>query len=156
MHRRVVLTLGLALFAATLVLAGCASKEQTGAVLGAGAGAAIGHQFGGGRGQTLMTIAGAIGGALAGSAIGKKMDDNDRQKTASALENTPTGQTSTWTNPDTGQTYAVTPTNTTTENSEPCRTFVFKSYNSTTGQPQSVTQLACRQPNGTWQIQSGQ
>ncbi|MGH8426623.1 MAG: RT0821/Lpp0805 family surface protein [Gammaproteobacteria bacterium] len=155
MNKSIYVSFSVALLAALLALGGCASKEQTGTLVGAGAGALVGSQFGGGSGKTLMTIAGAIGGALAGGAIGKKMDQSDRQKTAMALENNPTGRTSTWTNPDTGQSYAVTPTQTTTQNGEPCRTFVFKSY-SQSGQPQSVNQVACRQPNGEWDIQGGQ
>ncbi|MGH8161817.1 MAG: RT0821/Lpp0805 family surface protein [Gammaproteobacteria bacterium] len=141
------------LLGATLLVAGCATKEGTGAAIGAGAGALLGHQFGGGRGQTAMTILGAVGGALAGGAIGRSMDKKDRQQTAYALENNRTGQTSTWTNPDTGNTYAVTPTRTTTQNNEPCRTFVFKNTGAN-GQAQTITRLACRQPNGTWQIQN--
>ncbi len=152
MSKRIFLPVALVLLGGTMVLAGCANKETTGAAIGAGAGALLGHQFGGGRGAPAMTSLGAVGGALAGGAIGKSMDNKDRQKTASALENNPTGQSSSWTNPDTGQTYTVTPTNTTTKNNAPCRTFVFKTTDAN-GQQQSITRLACRQPNGTWQVQ---
>ncbi len=152
MSKRIFLPAALVLLGAMMLMAGCANKETTGAAIGAGAGALLGHQFGGGRGQTAMTILGAVGGALAGGAIGKSMDNKDRQRTASALENNRTGQTSTWTNPDTGQTYAVTPTNTTTRNNEPCRTFTFKTTDAN-GQTQMINRLACRQPNGTWQVQ---
>ncbi|MGH8274600.1 MAG: RT0821/Lpp0805 family surface protein [Gammaproteobacteria bacterium] len=152
MSKRIYLPLACALLAGIMVLAGCANKQTTGAAIGAGAGAVLGHQFGGGRGQTLMTIVGAIGGAVAGGAIGKHMEEQDRQKAAYALENNRTGQTSTWTNPDTGYKYAVTPTKTQNENGRPCRTFVFKSYDAN-GQAQSTTRLACRQSDGTWKIQ---
>lgn len=40
-----------------------------GAVIGGLAGAVIGHQFGGGSGRDLATIAGGVGGAVAGNAI---------------------------------------------------------------------------------------
>ena len=42
-----------------------------GAVIGGIAGAVIGHQFGGGSGRDLATIAGGVGGAVAGNAIQK-------------------------------------------------------------------------------------
>jgi surface antigen len=150
--RMIFLTLALSLLGATLVLSGCANKQRTGAAIGAGAGALAGHQLGGGRGKTAMTIVGAIAGAVAGGAIGKKMDERDRQKAAAALENNRTGQTSSWTNPDTGNHYAVTPTKTTTSNGHPCRTFVFKSKDAG-GQPQSVTRVACRNSKGEWEVE---
>ncbi|WP_211234512.1 glycine zipper 2TM domain-containing protein [Solimonas soli] len=45
-------------------------------VIGAIAGGAVGHQFGGGKGQDLATGAGAVGGAVAG----KKYNDNNAQE----------------------------------------------------------------------------
>jgi surface antigen len=152
MSKRIFLPLALALLGATLVMAGCANKQATGAAIGAGAGAVLGHQFGGGRGQTLMTIAGAIGGAVAGGAIGKHIQKKDRRKAAYALENNRSGQTTTWTNPDTGYKYSVTPTKTSSRNDRPCRTFVFKSYDAN-GQAHTTTDLACRQADGAWKVQ---
>lgn len=40
-----------------------------GSVLGAVAGGVIGHQFGGGRGKDIATVAGALGGGYAGNQI---------------------------------------------------------------------------------------
>lgn len=51
------------------------SKPGVGAVAGGLGGAAIGSQFGGGRGRYLTTAAGAIGGALAGHAIEQKVTE---------------------------------------------------------------------------------
>lgn len=45
-------------------------------VIGAIAGGAVGHQFGGGKGKDLATGAGAVGGAIAG----KKYNDNNAQE----------------------------------------------------------------------------
>jgi outer membrane lipoprotein SlyB len=47
------------------------TKRPTGAgaVIGGVAGGVVGHQFGGGRGQTATTIVGAVGGAVAGNEI---------------------------------------------------------------------------------------
>jgi len=151
-RRSICYVLVFALLGATLVLSGCANKQQAGAMIGAGAGALAGHQFGSGRGQTAMTIVGAIAGAMAGGAIGHRMDQKDRQKAAYALENNRSGQTSAWTNPDTGQHYSVTPTKTSTQNGHPCRTFVFKTRDAN-GNPKSVTRVACRNANGEWEVQ---
>lgn len=50
------------------------SGSGLGAVAGGVAGALIGHQFGGGSGRTVMTIAGAGGGAYAGNEIEKNVN----------------------------------------------------------------------------------
>lgn len=50
------------------------SGTGLGAVAGGVAGALIGHQFGGGSGRTVMTIAGAGGGAYAGNEIEKNIN----------------------------------------------------------------------------------
>ncbi|HWU84092.1 MAG TPA: glycine zipper 2TM domain-containing protein [Rhodocyclaceae bacterium] len=50
------------------------SGSGLGAVAGGVAGALIGHQFGGGSGRTVMTIAGAGGGAYAGNEIEKNIN----------------------------------------------------------------------------------
>ena len=53
----------------------------TGSVLGAVAGGVIGHQFGGGRGKDIATIAGALGGGYAGNQIQGSMQDGDTYTT---------------------------------------------------------------------------
>ena len=45
-------------------------------VIGALAGGAVGHQFGGGKGQDLATGAGAVGGAIAGKKYNDKHADD--------------------------------------------------------------------------------
>lgn len=45
-----------------------------GTIIGGAAGGVIGHQFGGGRGQDVATVVGAIGGALAGASIQQDMN----------------------------------------------------------------------------------
>ena len=101
-----------ALLSAALAVTGCATQEQTGQVLGGVAGAAAGSQIGDGSGQTIATIGGAILGAAIGGRIGSNMDEQDYRETAQALENTETGETTTWINPDTGNEFALRPTNT--------------------------------------------
>ena len=116
----------------------------TGAILGG----VVGHQIGGGSGQTVATIGGAALGAFVGSRVGRKMDNNDQRKTAEALEKSPNDRATTWRNPDTGQTYSVTPTHTYTSPSGPCRDFTTTTQ--IDGHQEVVQGTACRQPDGTW------
>ena len=48
-----------------------AQGSGLGAILGGVAGAVVGHQFGGGKGRDVATVAGALGGAVAGNSIEK-------------------------------------------------------------------------------------
>lgn len=48
------------------------SSGILGTVIGGAAGGLLGHQVGGGRGQTAATIVGAVGGAVAGNQIEKR------------------------------------------------------------------------------------
>lgn len=60
---------------AVLLLAGCATKAQTGAVIGAGGGAVVGGAIGKATGSTARgAIIGAVVGGAAGALIGAKMD----------------------------------------------------------------------------------
>lgn len=58
-----------------LLVAGCATKSQTGAVIGAGGGAVVGGAIGKATGSTARgAIIGAVIGGAAGALIGAKMD----------------------------------------------------------------------------------
>jgi len=46
-----------------------------GAIIGAVAGGVIGHQFGGGTGRDVATVAGVLGGGVAGSKVQSKTSD---------------------------------------------------------------------------------
>lgn len=48
------------------------SSGILGTVIGGAAGGLLGHQIGGGRGQTAATIIGAVGGAVAGNQVEKR------------------------------------------------------------------------------------
>lgn len=56
-------------------------NQVVGSVLGAVAGGVIGHQFGGGRGRDVATVAGALGGGYAGNRVQSSMQDNDTYTT---------------------------------------------------------------------------
>jgi len=137
--------------AAALAVAACEtppSKQDMGAVSGAVIGGVVGSTIGGGTGRTVAIVAGTVAGALLGSHIGKRMDEADRMKAAQALENTPTGQQTTWRNPDTGSQYSVTPTRTYEAAGAPCRDFTVNA--TVEGKPDTVKGTACRQADGTW------
>jgi len=135
-----------------LGLGGCEgpTKQQSGAVIGAGLGGLLGAQVGHGGTRTAATIGGAILGGLLGGAIGSSMDETDRLRAAHALEYNRTRQPSRWTNPDSGAEYTVTPTRTYSTGGEDCREYSTEVF--IDGQRDVVYGSACRGPDGTWQI----
>lgn len=136
---------------AAALSSGCtATQEQTGTLIGAGAGAAAGSAIGGGSGRTAAIILGAIAGGAIGRNVGRHMDEQDRIQTAQAMEYGPTGRPVTWSNPDNGHRYTVTPTRTYETAQGPCREFTMDSY--IDGRPEQVNGTACRQPDGTWRV----
>jgi len=137
--------------AAALGLAACENpptKEQKGAMAGAVVGGVVGSTIGGGTGRTVAIVAGTLAGAVLGGNIGRKMDEADRIKAAHALETAKTGEHMTWTNPDTGARYDLTPTRTYEAKGEPCRDFTVDAV--VDGKPEKISGKACRQEDGTW------
>jgi len=131
--------------------AGCAlNQEQSGAVLGGAAGAAAGSAVGHGSGRTVAIILGALVGSAVGANIGRHMDEQDRTRTAQAMEYNRSGQASSWRNPDTQVGYTVTPQGTYETAEGPCREFTMQSE--VGGKPEQVYGTACRQPDGAWKI----
>lgn len=131
------------------------NKTTGGALIGAGAGGLIGSQFGGGAGKLVATGLGVLVGGLMGSQVGASLDRADQmalqQTTQNTLEALPTGQTSTWRNPDSGNYGSVTPVNTyQAPSGEFCRE--FQQTITVGGQTQQGYGRACRQPDGTWKI----
>jgi surface antigen len=119
-----------------------------GAVSGAVIGGVVGSTIGGGTGRTVAIVAGTVAGAVLGGKIGQKMDEADRIKAGQALETVPTGQHSTWKNPDSGSTYTVTPTKTYEASGTPCRDFTVDA--TVEGKPEKISGTACRQADGNW------
>lgn len=145
-------------FVAGPARAECSQDETSGGeILGTLAGAAIGglvgSQFGGGTGNKVAIGAGVLAGGFLGNKVGKAMSCQDQQQhyetTQNALETRKTGQTSTWTNPDTGHSGEITPTRTyTSTDGVPCRDFTQTIY--VDGEYEQINGTACRQPDGTW------
>jgi surface antigen len=141
------------------VFSGCAPqmgpKETGGTIIGAGTGALIGSQIGQGQGTLVAVAIGTLAGALIGQGVGQSLDRADRlameRNAQYALENTRTGATTTWRNPDTGNYGAFTPTETyQTTQGQYCREYTQAV--TIAGQRQQAYGTACRQPDGTWKI----
>lgn len=135
---------------AVLGLGGCQEvrNEHVGMGVGGALGGLLGSQVGGGTGQLAATAAGALVGAYLGGNVGRSMDTVDRMNTRQVLEATPTGQTSSWRNPDTGYQYEVTPTRTYEQTGRPCREYTTEAW--IDGRREAVRGTACREPDGSW------
>ena len=137
----------------TGVIAGCetTSHAQQGEVIGGVLGGVLGAQVGEGRGKTAAIILGTLAGSMIGRHIGESMDDTDRMYTAQTLNNTKTGQSTTWVNPDNGNEYTVTPTRTFEQAEGPCREFRLDA-NVGDQDDQEVYGTACLQADGSWLV----
>ncbi len=135
-----------------LFLAGCqgpTAKRDVGMVTGAVLGGALGSQIGKGHGRTAAIIVGTLAGAYIGGAIGDSMDRQDRYMANQSLETYRDNQSNSWTNPNTGNQYTVTPTETYNTNSGPCRDYTTKAVIG--GRTETIYGRACRQSDGSWQ-----
>ena len=144
-----------------LVLTACSNlggpKQIGGTLLGGGLGALAGSQIGGGSGRLAAVAVGTLIGAFAGGEVGKSLDRADRlfaNRTAqTSLERVPSGQSSTWRNPDNGHSGTFTPTRTfQTTSGRHCRE--FQQTVNVAGENQRAFGTACRQPDGSWRITS--
>ncbi|GGB58310.1 17 kDa surface antigen [Tistrella bauzanensis] len=145
--------------AAALALGACSSdmgtKEGVGSVLGAVGGAVAGSQFGKGTGQIAAAAVGTLVGAYLGNEVGKSLDRADRVEAQAAsqraLESNPTGQSTSWSNPDSGHSGTITPVKTyQNPNGDYCREFTQRV--NVGGQTEEAYGTACRQPDGSWRI----
>ena len=109
-------------------IGGMGGKETVGTVAGAAGGGLLGSQIGSGSGQLMATAAGVFLGGLLGQQVGSSLDKADeleaQQAYSRALESAPTGNSTTWSNPDSGNSGTYTPTRTyQTDNGRYCREF---------------------------------
>ena len=148
--------IGILLLVATLMGCATTNQETTGTWVGGAAGATLGALAGRAIGGKNATWIGGIVGGLAGGAIGKNigrhMDQQDATMAMQAVNRTPTGQTSSWQNPDTGYQYDVTPTRTYQESGRYCREVTIGEAK-IGGKREEVYGTACRQPDGSWEMQ---
>jgi len=142
----------------SLVLTNCADdpnrKQNIGTVAGGATGALVGSLFGEGTGKLVAVGAGAVVGAFLGNQIGASMDKTDAMEAERAaqrsLESSPSGKTTTWKNPDTGNYGEFTPKKAYETNNGYCREFTQKI--TVAGKTQDAYGTACRQPDGSWKI----
>jgi len=140
-----------------LPLASC-TKEESGTLLGAIGGAVVGSAIGGkggGTGKVIAVAAGTLAGAYIGKEIGKSLDQADRQamqqQTQHSLENTISGETTNWHNPDSGNSGTITPQPAfTSKTEEHCRE--YQQTVTVAGKTETAYGTACRQEDGTWKI----
>lgn len=135
--------------ATLLLLVACnPSKQSVGTVVGAGSGAFIGSQIGGGDGKLAAVAIGTLLGAYLGSSIGQSLDELDQYKIQQILESSSTGTTVAWKNPDSNIDYSVTPTKTYESTLGPCRDYTTEAVIS--GKAEIVHGTACRENDGAW------
>jgi len=144
-----------------LLLSACTThdrgqNETIGTLAGAGLGGYIGSEVGGsGTSGAVGAAMGTLAGAMIGQDIGRRLDEADRiqhaRTTQRSLENSPTGQTNEWENPDTRNRGQVQPTRTyENESGQPCRE--FQQTIIVNGEEVDGYGTACRQADGSWKI----
>ena len=135
---------------------GIASKSNVGGLAGAAGGAWIGSNIGKGKGNIVGIALGTILGGALGYSVGNSLDKADlayNHKTSqTALETNASGATSEWVNPDSGHRGTITPVKTFTQQGKYCREFTQTII--IDGKPNSGHGVACREPDGTWKINS--
>lgn len=130
------------------VIQGRCDTDKVLAAVGAVAGGAIGNRVSSPEGRVIATIVGAIVGGVVGNAIGTQIDKNDRACVGQALELARVGQRVRWTNPATGVSYTVRPTE---DLADRCRKFELTTGGRTKSKPVSMT--GCAGNDGEWRLQ---
>ena len=147
-----------AIAAAAILLSACitndAPKQGAGTLLGAVGGALAGSQIGKGRGRIIAVAAGTLAGAFIGNQIGQSLDRADRIALAGAQRQAhlaPVGEPIQWSNPDSGNYGEIIPTREGRSSSgRYCRE--YQSSVVINDQTQQAYGVACRQPDGSWQV----
>ena len=126
-------------------------KRMMSQLLGAAIGGLIGSKIGDGKGQMAATAAGTLIGYMLAGKLMDYMDHTDRQQTYRTLESVQDNHTVAWQNPNTLADYQVTPVDTYEIDDQYCREYITRA--TIDNQSEEITGTACRQPNGSWQIQ---
>jgi surface antigen len=139
------------LLAATIALTSCTgqvTRGQSGAGIGAAGGAIVGQAIGK---STEATLIGMAVGATLGYIVGNEMDKADRQQLNVIYERGPSGQPSSWQNPDSGNRYTVVPQPAVETPSGPCRKAEIHAI--IDGRSETTYSTACRDASGQWILQ---
>jgi surface antigen len=145
--------------AGAVLLAGCTNPPGTGpgpgegigTVAGAVGGALVGNMIGAGAGRVAATVAGGLIGGFLGNRIGNALDQNAQQQAYQAqVGAVQSGHRTAWTSG--GYNGYVDAGPITTDSRGTCRPYTHTIY--INGQPRRGQGVACRNPDGTWQIVS--
>lgn len=142
---------GIIMVALMTSLASCAgeyNKGQSGAVIGGASGAVVGQAIGR---STEATLIGLAVGTMLGYIVGNEMDKTDRQQLNQVYEVGPSGRQSSWQNPDSGNSYTVTPQPAVQSSAGPCRKAEIQAV--IDGRHETTYSTACRDASGQWVLQ---
>jgi len=144
MKKFAVITLLLCFMAASF---GCAAnKAQQGATVGGLAGATIGAlTF---KDKLLGAAVGAGVGVLMGYIVGNEWDKSDEKKLQHTMEHNKSGEVSSWTNPDSGESYTATPSHPYVSENKVYRDVVIKDQKD----GHTVMAKAWRDDKGVWHL----
>jgi surface antigen len=148
---------------AALALSGCAQtgeavknnpKTTMGGMLGAAGGGLIAAAAGA---SPAGIIGGVLIGGLIGGAVGNALDQKDKEMAHAAaqraFENSRSGESSAWQNPDSGNSGTITPSRTyQASGGQYCREYEQEII--VGGERQKSYGTACRQGDGSWHLQS--
>ena len=131
-------------------------KQSIGTVTGMVLGGKIANDFAkGSKNENIWTLAGVTLGAFMGNEIGAALDQHDilmaQKSQYQALEYNKLNVSSTWNNPDTGNSGKIYPTRTFNRGEQPCREFTQEI--TIAGKTETAFGLACRMADGSWQLQ---
>ncbi|MDN6887967.1 RT0821/Lpp0805 family surface protein [Variovorax sp. CAN2819] len=96
------------------------------------------------------TLTGSLASSVPGSVAARAMDDSDRRRAASALESLGNGESSSWRNRDTGDSFVFTPTRSFERGGARCREFRLEVV--VGGRHDGIGGNACRQADGSWRM----
>lgn len=131
-------------------------KEMIGGLAGAAGGAAVGSNIGKGKGNIAAIAIGTLLGAKLGGEVGASLDRADmsyyNQTSQRALETAQPGQAMPWENPQSGNYGTITPKSYyQTAQGQYCRE--YQQSITVNGRVSNGYGTACRQPDGSWEIQ---
>ena len=147
------------ILASAVTLGGCANPpgtgpgpgEAIGTVGGAVGGALLGNMVGGGAGRVAATVAGGLIGGFLGNRVGNALDQNAQQQAyAAQVGAVQSGHHTTWQSDSYNGYVDAGPI--TTDSRGTCRPYTHTIY--INGQARRGQGMACRNPNGSWQIVS--
>jgi surface antigen len=132
---------------------GNCNRKLIAAALGGATGGLVGAQIGDGRGQLAATAAGTLIGALLGLEVGRKLDEMDRACAGQVFEHAANNETIRWNSPADNTEVAITPK----QGFQDVSGRYCREYQSTAmvaGKLQQTYGTACRQPDGSWKLES--